>query len=110
MEDVNFSAKAGIAYKVRIETSEGKIYESDEDSIHPAPAIEKVDVEHKTILKSISVDNQIQLVEQRGVQISVPLKEHSEEIFHFRWKIVPSWIFETSMLGDENPNKRCYVT
>ncbi|WP_439490608.1 DUF4249 domain-containing protein [Algoriphagus sp.] len=108
--DADFSAKVGVTYKVRIETSDGKIYESDEDGIHPAPAIEKVDVEYKTILKSINVDSQPQLVEQRGVQVSVPLKEHSAETFHFRWKIVPSWIFETSMLGEGNPNKRCYAT
>ncbi|WP_323836059.1 DUF4249 domain-containing protein [Algoriphagus sp. D3-2-R+10] len=111
IEDENFHAEENIAYKVHIETSEGEIYESDTDKLYPAPSIENIKLDYQTILKSITVGNQTEIVEQRGLQVSVPLASHTNsEPFRYRWKIVPSWIFETSLLQDGNPNKRCYAT
>ncbi|MDR7129479.1 hypothetical protein J2X69_001816 [Algoriphagus sp. 4150] len=109
IEDDTFYAKENVLYKLRIET-DGKVYESDSDKLYPAPAIEGINVDYKTMLKSIDIAGQTEIVEQRGIQISVPLPPHSGDSFRYRWKIVPSWIFETSQLGDGNPNKRCYAT
>lgn len=110
IQDMDFYAKENITYKIHIETAEGVVYESENDRLYPAPPIEGVVIDYQTILKSIQVGNQTEIVEQRGLNISVSLPKHSGESFQYRWKIVPSWIFETSRLGDTNPNKRCYAT
>ncbi|SFT91113.1 protein of unknown function [Algoriphagus locisalis] len=110
IRDASFHAEENVDYKVRVVSSDGKVYESDTDKLHPAPEIQEIDVDYKTILKSISVGNQTEIVEQRGIQVSVPLEAHGGDEYHYRWKIVPSWIFETSLLEDGHPNKRCYVT
>ncbi|WP_339877837.1 DUF4249 domain-containing protein [uncultured Algoriphagus sp.] len=108
--DDSFAAKEGVNYKVHIETANGAVYESDPDSVHPAPQLEEVEVDYQTIVKSIDVAGQAQLVNQRGVQVSVPLPSHSGEPYRLRWKIIPSWIFETSRLPVENSNQQCFAT
>lgn len=110
IDDLDFHAEENVDYKIHVRTASGDVYESATDRLYPAPSIEGIDIDHRSIFKSINVDGQPQIVQQRGIQVSVPLKEHSGAPYHFRWKIVPSWIFETSMLGEDNPNKRCYAT
>ena len=39
LSDDSFAAEEGVSYKVRIETANGGVYESDSDSVYPAPAL-----------------------------------------------------------------------
>lgn len=111
IDDVDFAAQENVDYRVHVELANGEVYESIDDQLYPAPAIEEIDIEHQTILKSIDVNGVAQIVEQRGVQLSVPLGDNeTSEPLRYRWKIIPSWVFESSLLPDGNPNKRCYAT
>lgn len=111
INDVDFAAKENVDYRIHVELANGEVYESFDDQLYPAPAIEGVNINHETILKSIEVGSQTQLIEQRGVRLSVPLGDNDTgETLRYRWKIIPSWVFETSLLSDDNPNKRCYAT
>ena len=111
IQDDDFAAKEGVEYWVKVTTPDGKSFESTPDRIYPAPPIEEVEVSHQTIFKSIQIGEQTQIVQQRGVQLSVPLAAHNDGVTNrYRWKIVPTFIFETSLLPVENPNQACYVT
>ena len=107
----NFKAIDGVKYQLRIELASGEIYMSDEEELHVAPPISQVSVTNETRIKEIQVQGQTSIVEQRGVHLAVSLPEHSDqETYFYRWKVVPGWVFESSMLNAGNPNKTCYIT
>jgi len=105
-----FGAEPGISYFLRITLASGEVYESGKDELHPAPPIAELEENYTIRLKEIQVGPETEFIEQRGVELRVNLPEHNQETRYYRWNITPSWVYETSMLPEGNPNKTCYAT
>ncbi len=107
----DFKAIEGIKYRIKVQLSSGETYLSDEEYLHLAPPISKLDTSFETRVKEIQIRNETLIVNQRGVVLSVDLPKHNDgKTYYYRWKVVPGWIFESSLLSDDNPNKTCYIT
>jgi hypothetical protein len=107
----DFKAGDGIRYHIQIELSSGQTYTSEEEQLYPAPPISQLSTSFETRVKEIQVGSESVIIDQRGVELAVSLPEHGDgKAYYYRWKVVPGWIFESSLLSQGNPNKTCYIT
>ncbi len=107
----DFKAEPGRSYHLRIELSDGKVYESEEETMHVAPSLPGVDYSLITRIQEINVGEQTQFEEQRGLVLSAQVPEHDDdETFYFRYKVTPSWVYVAPLPPQSSPVKTCYVT
>ncbi len=107
----NFRVISGVKYHLEIQLASGETYVSEEDELYDSPQISQLSAFNETRIKEIQVRDQTSIVEQRGVRLAVSLPEHNDnKTYYYRWKVVPGWVFESSMLNTGNPNKTCYIT
>jgi hypothetical protein len=110
LPDPDFSAQPGLKYYLQITLANGEVYESEKEELHVVPPINSLDVNHTSRIKEIQVGPETEFVQQRGVELSVNIPEHGGETRYYRWKVTPSWVYETSLLPEGHPNKTCFVT
>ena len=107
----DFKAEEGIKYHIEVELSSGKIYRSEPEMLNPVPSIAQLSTTFETRIREIQIRDETSIIEQRGVELAVSLPEHGDgKAYYYRWKIVPGWIYESSLLSSDNPNKTCYIT
>ena len=96
---------------MRIELSNGEIYESSPERLYPAPEISATHVEYGVRAREIEVNGETELVNQRLIKLFVDLPEHeNSEPYYYRWRVIPSWVFEAPLPPSTSPVKRCYIT
>jgi len=107
----DFSAELETFYFVRISLSSGAIYESEPEKLYPAPAISSVSQTYSTTVKEVQIGPEAEFVEQRGVNLLVDLPSHPDsQTIYYRWRVIPSWVWQSSILPEISPVKTCYIT
>lgn len=106
--DDDFKASAGVRYRLTITTPDDVIIESDWQSMPTnAPAIGEVSF-RETSRKRI-VLNLVHDVPGIQAQIAVPPNETGSPVY-YRWKFLPTWLFDAPLVGNSSPVKFCWAT
>ena len=104
-----FKAEPGLGYYLEIVLSGGQRYVSETEYMVVSPDIGQIEFVPETKVEVQEIESGSEIIEQRGIRAYTNIEPHSDnETYHYRWDVVPSWIFEAS-LGRE-PFIRCWVT
>lgn len=111
--DDEFSAQAGVQYKLIIKLSDDRVVESGWESLPGTapPAMGEITFHEEDIQKYVVQANEQVLVTAKGIRTKIAIPENtSHDPLYYRWSFVPHWIYKAPLSSAISPGYICWAT
>lgn len=111
MPDPDFKALPGRQYKLRIELTNGALYESEAEELPYAEPVGSISFKEvdKDVYDLVNGKEQLRTIQGVDFYIDIP-KNDTGEALYYKWDFVSTWIFEAPKLNRLNPLKTCWAS
>lgn len=113
LPDKGFKAIPGQSYRLHISLAEGKVYESEWETLpeivnSPIGPVDFEEVEKRDYVVRAG-EEALGTVKGLNVRITVPERE-SGKIAFYRWDFIPLWVFIAPITSSTSPIHKCWAT
>lgn len=112
LEDLDFRAVEGQAYKLKIILPDEAEYESEWQKLPPSipenmgeMGFEEVE---KQVFKYVAGEEVVQTIKGINVFIEIPPNENGSQTF-YRWEFSPIWIYIAPLARSIDPDQKCWI-